>query len=730
MFRINQSNRKTAGILFAICAYFLMQLSLLDRVENYMQKKEMEKLLGYASSYAWIFEQMAHHVLNDKTSTQDLLYLKLIDYEKGWLKNNPAIADIYTMKKNKDGHIVFIVASETDYNKNNQIDETRKHQASIGKPLEKQIPELNEAFLGKATFTHRPYANRLGSWVSAFVPLYHNGKVDGVLALDFPADSYLKHIAHARLLVLVCSILFLTTLLGGGVAWYRQQQYNKALNEDLSKSKKLAALKSEFLANVSHEIRTPLNGILGMLSLMSDEPVSIEVKRQIEIMRNSADSLVALINDVLDLSKIEAGKVELELVTFNVRIVIEEALALFSALAKEKDVDVSLTILPEGALWIKMDLNRFRQVLINLVSNAIKFTSEGAVTVVVSVVSENLKNVELRIDVKDTGIGIAKKTQDKLFQSFTQADASTTRKFGGTGLGLSICKGLVEAMGGKIWVESVEGQGTTFSFTLLAERETEPQTKIIKEDHAVLPMARAKPLRILVADDHSTNQLLAQRFLEKIGYKADAVSNGLQVLDALGTKAYDVIFLDCHMPEMDGFTVMQKLKTRYSNRNRPWVVALTASAMKEDQEKCLASGMNDFVAKPFNTKSLAQALERVKKQDIKIYDYKRMARHFDGDDELIATFIKEYLKRAMPMRKMLRTSIEARAAEQLRLHAHTFYGAIVNFFAASIEHDLKVLETMGKENNLADAATLYSSLEQKLEQLDSALSENLERKAS
>lgn len=377
--------------------------------------------------------------------------------------------------------------------------------------------------------------------------------------------------------------------------------------------------KSKFLATMSHEIRTPLNGVLGMISLLEDEKLSSEGKSYLRTIKKSGDALITLINDILDFSKLEAGKMTVENVVFSPLDALKQTMSLLHQSAKKKNIQLSIDC-PEDLLptWVRSDITRLRQVLSNLLSNAIKFTSkDGKIKISFEheMISQN--SCFIIFHIKDDGIGISEDSQKTLFSVFTQADASTTRNYGGTGLGLAICKEICKVLKGDIWVESKEGKGSTFSFKIQVEIASEPQTQtnILISHEDLKQVSEIKKLRILVADDNNINQVIAKKFLAKLGYSCDVVSDGNEVIEALELKSYDVVLMDSHMPELDGHDATKKIRKIYKHKSKPWIIAVTASVSKEDEKKCYESGMNDFLPKPMGLMELKDALERVNNLD-------------------------------------------------------------------------------------------------------------------
>tara|TARA_R110002072_G_scaffold42848_6_gene120748 strand:+ start:3990 stop:5672 length:1683 start_codon:yes stop_codon:yes gene_type:complete len=366
--------------------------------------------------------------------------------------------------------------------------------------------------------------------------------------------------------------------------------------------------KSQFLATMSHEIRTPMNGILGMANHLLGSEIDGHVRDQVETIHDSGKILMSLLNDILDLSKIEAGRLELEEIDFDLEALVESVSALWlpKAAAQGLTYSVEYGSTPVGIL--RSDPTRIRQILFNLLSNALKFTDKGDISIRIRQVPTTSGKVETRFEVRDTGTGISPGIQEKLFDKLTQADSTVSRRYGGSGLGLAVSRELAHALGGKIGVESMPGKGASFWFTIVSAGGDPAALR--EELFPTTDGCAVEPLRILVAEDNSVNQTVIRAMLERAGHRVDTVANGAEAITAATSQTYDVILMDVHMPEMDGVSATRRIRELSGPAGETPIIALTANAMKGDRETYLEAGMDDYVAKPIDPALITAALRR------------------------------------------------------------------------------------------------------------------------
>jgi PAS domain S-box-containing protein len=525
--------------------------------------------------------------------------------------------------------------------------------------------------------------------------------------------------------------------------------------------------KSEFLANMSHEIRTPMNAIVNMTRLLLDTRLDEEQQDYAETAMTSSEILLSLINDILDFSKIEAGKLELDITDFDLNQLIESVVKILNPLAQEKGLCLTQQIEPDVFPYLSGDPVRIRQILLNFLNNAVKFTEKGSIELRVSSEERTDTHITLKFEVSDTGIGIPKDQMSRLFKSFSQADASTTRRYGGTGLGLAISKQLAELMDGEVGVESEEGIGSAFWFTAVFGRlevgsgkwevggwKSEvggrsiqhPASSITHHASRITHPAsgiQQPATNILLAEDNIPNQKVAQAILKNLGFSADIANNGKEAVEALRKTPYDLVLMDMHMPKLDGIDAARLIRDPDSGVLNPQVpiVAMTANASTEDRERCFDAGMNDYISKPVNPDKLLAAICRQLKPESEIknetpeqisgsaflisniFDYQDVLDRVGGDEELLNRLLKDFPKYLSEEIEKLKTALDEDHAEDIRLHAHTIKGMCANFSAYRLKDVAYHIETAGRENRKDIAGSLTETLEKELGIFQAAVSE-------
>ena len=408
-----------------------------------------------------------------------------------------------------------------------------------------------------------------------------------------------------------------------------RKQTENALEEAKVAAENANMAKSQFLANMSHEIRTPMNVVIGMTSVLIDEPLEDDVREGLETIRNAGDSLLSLINDILDMSKIESGKLPFDFSDFALPQMVSEVIELFRSKAAQKGLSLHTSIDPSLPTHLISDSMRLRQILVNLMDNAVKFTEAGEVNLSVttyrgeksdaesdqpeSALSADQLQTVLHFQVADTGIGIGGDLQKDIFEPFSQGDSSTIRRYGGSGLGLAISKRIAEAFGGTMWAESRADEGAVFHFTVRVgisdtTQERDQPSTVAEAGVRFTNLSEGNPCSILLAEDNPANQCLAIQMLKNFGYSIDTVANGREAVRAAGTNRYDLIFMDVEMPEMDGLQATREIRKRLQGHQLPHIIAITAYALPSDRQRCIDAGMNDFLPKPVTPESMKNVL--------------------------------------------------------------------------------------------------------------------------
>jgi PAS domain S-box-containing protein len=488
-------------------------------------------------------------------------------------------------------------------------------------------------------------------------------------------------------------------LLGFSIDVSEQRAARDAMQRAVESAQAASRAKSEFLANMSHEIRTPMNGILGMTELVLESTLDPEQRDDITLVKASADALLTIVNDILDFSKIEAGKLDLEEVPFELRTLVRDTVRSMALRAQQKGLELRAEVPANLPRTMKGDPGRLRQVLINLLGNAIKFTAHGSVTLSLTLAGETDDRCDIGFAVSDTGIGIPQDKQKLIFEAFSQVDGSTTRQYGGTGLGLTICRRLVILMQGDITLSSEPGRGSTFRFTVplrhaatqLAASDDEPEAPMEAAAPAAAvaaPVASqdkdgANGLRILLAEDNPVNQRLALRLLEKMGHRITLVDNGLDALERALQGGFDLILMDVQMPGLDGLTATRRIRQwEVAHAGHVPIIAMTARAMQGDRERCLEAGMDDYLSKPIDSERLRQLVSRFHvEQAGPVLAWRGALLRLDGDSALLLELAQLFIDDGPQLMQTLYLALDDADLAGSQRAVHSLQGVLVNFGA-------------------------------------------------
>ena len=511
-----------------------------------------------------------------------------------------------------------------------------------------------------------------------------------------------------------------------------EQEYeaiNKKLQEEIRKkdqAEQYSAAKNVFLANISHEVRTPMNVILGLVRQVLQMDVDTKVKELLLVVEDASDHMLSLLNDLLDVSKIESGKIELEEVDFDLIHTIEHSLNIFKLKAEEKGLLLTAELPHEEHLWVKGDGYRFKQIIINLLSNAIKFTNCGSVKILLTDLRELDNAYEFTIKVRDTGIGMSKTFQDQLFQRFSQEDVSSVRKVGGSGLGMTITREIIHLMSGDISVESELGKGTVFSVDLQLPKGSPPKEDLSSEDSGIHRYI-LRSANILVAEDNIWNKKVLELLLDKMKANYVIVNNGEEVLESLRNENFDLILMDIQMPIMDGYEATRLIRNTYKSAIP--IIALTANAQRGEREKCISLGMDDYLSKPFTEQDLIHTISKNISVDSsitdkkpstdmengeKLYDLKAIRELADGDEDFVSTMVNMFKEESSKMVDEMKQAVSNRNIDQVGKVAHKLKPTIDQFEITSLKEEVRAIEQFDREGSINALSEKVNKFAEKL----------------